>query len=166
MRSDQRPVTVLAVSSGGGHWLQLCRLAPSWQGCRVVTACTADSPPMPGSTERHVRLQDATRWNLRSLWTLGPQLLRLILDVRPDVIVTTGALPGLVALLLGRLVGARTIWIDSLANVQRISGSGRLAGFIAHEWWTQWPHLVGGAENGHGGGVRLKRKPDHHGAVW
>lgn len=166
MNPTEAPVTVLVVSSGGGHWLQLCRLAPAWQGCRVVSACAADAPPMPGVIERHVRLQDATRWNLRSLWILVPQVTRLLLSVRPDVVVSTGAMPGLMALLGARLMGARTIWIDSLANVQRVSGSGRLARFIADEWWTQWPHLAATpGDIGHGV-MKWKRKPNHHGAVW
>lgn len=166
MKKSKGPITVLAISSGGGHWLQLCRLASAWEGCRVVSACTADAPPMPGVIESHVMLQDATRWNLRSLWVLVPQVVRLMQRIRPDVVVTTGALPGLIAMMCGRLAGARTIWIDSLANVRQVSASGRLAGFVAHEWWTQWPHLADGAESFERNGRGKQRKPKHHGAVW
>lgn len=148
------PTRVLAVSSGGGHWLQLCRLAPAWQGQAVVTACTADGPAMPVRVMRHHRLPDATRWDRLGLLKLAARVGRLVLQERPDVIVTTGAAPGLFALAWGRLIGARTVWVDSLANVERLSGAGRCARWVAHEWLTQWPHLsrTGG--------------PSHRGSLW
>src|SRR4051794_128483 len=34
------PVRVLAVASGGGHWVQLLRMRPSWEGCDVAYATT------------------------------------------------------------------------------------------------------------------------------
>lgn len=70
------------------------------------------------------------------------QMLWLVLKFRPDVVITTGAAPGLVALQIGKLFGARTVWIDSLANAEKISLSGKLAERYADLWLTQWPHLV------------------------
>ena len=142
MRMHQAAVTVLALSSGGGHWLQLCRVAEAFEGTRLITACTADGPAMPATVQRHHRLRDATRWNRWGLLVLGLQVARLTLRERPDVVVTTGAAPGLWALLWGRMIGARTVWIDSLANVERLSAAGRLARWVATDWWTQWPHLA------------------------
>ncbi len=34
----ERRVRVLAVASGGGHWVQLLRLRPAWEGCDVAYA--------------------------------------------------------------------------------------------------------------------------------
>ena len=70
------------------------------------------------------------------------QMSWLVLKFRPDVVITTGAAPGLVALQIGKLFGARTVWIDSLANAEKISLSGKLAERYADLWLTQWPHLV------------------------
>jgi UDP-N-acetylglucosamine:LPS N-acetylglucosamine transferase len=66
----------------------------------------------------------------------------LILKVRPDVVVSTGAAPGYFAVRFGRLFGASTIWVDSVANVEELSMSGQMAGRCAHVWLTQWPHLA------------------------
>ena len=33
--------TVLTVASAGGHWVQLMRLLPAWDGCRVVHMTTS-----------------------------------------------------------------------------------------------------------------------------
>lgn len=135
---------VLALSSGGGHWVQLCRVAPAWRDVDLITACTAEGAPMPAQVRRHHRLPDATRWDRWALLKLTLQVGRLVLRERPHLIVTTGAAPGLLALAWGRLIGAHTVWIDSLANVRNLSASGRAARWIAHECLTQWPHLQEG----------------------
>ncbi|HVH03936.1 MAG TPA: hypothetical protein VM891_13525 [Amaricoccus sp.] len=59
------------------------------------------------------------------------------------MVVTTGAAPGLVALALAkRLCGSRTVWIDSIANVEELSTSGTHARRVADVWLTQWEHLA------------------------
>ena len=66
------------------------------------------------------------------------------------MVVTTGAAPGLMALVMGKLLaGSRTVWIDSIANTRRLSLSGRLAWPVADAWLTQWEHLArpGGPEH-------------------
>lgn len=66
----------------------------------------------------------------------------LLLRRRPDVIVTTGAAPGLMLMALGKKLGARTIWIDSIANAEEMSLSGRLARKHADLWLSQWPDVA------------------------
>ena len=61
---------------------------------------------------------------------------------RPDVVVSTGAAPGYFTLRFGKLCGARTIWIDSMANVEQMAKAGRMAGKYADLWLTQWPGLA------------------------
>lgn len=63
---------------------------------------------------------------------------------RPDLVVSTGAAPGLFCILWGRLFGARTLWIDSIANAEELSLSGRLAKRIGAQCLTQWGHLANG----------------------
>lgn len=146
-----KPPRVLAVASGGGHWVQLSRLIPAWDGC-AVTYVTTDSgfrseieavaaargQPVP---EFHVVIE-ANRWQKLRLLRSLLQMLVILLRVRPNVVVTTGAAPGYFALRLGRLMGARTIWIDSIANVEELSLAGQKAGQVCDLWLTQWEHLA------------------------
>ena len=85
---------------------------------------------------------DATRWNKLKLLRMALQITWILLRERPDVVVSTGAAPGYFALRLGKWLGARTIWIDSIANVERLSLSGQRIGPHADLWLTQWPHLA------------------------
>jgi hypothetical protein len=69
-------------------------------------------------------------------------LFFVMLRVRPDAVITTGAAPGYFAIRLGRLFGARTVWIDSIANAEEMSLSGQKVRHHADLWLTQWEHLA------------------------
>jgi UDP-N-acetylglucosamine:LPS N-acetylglucosamine transferase len=68
-------------------------------------------------------------------------MFRIVAGLRPDVVVSTGAAPGYFALRFGRLFGARTLWIDSIANVEEVSLSGRRIAPYVDAALTQWKHL-------------------------
>lgn len=133
---------VLAVASGGGHWVQLLRLRPALEGCEVtfVTVQPDYEADVPGAS--FFAVTDATRWSRWDLLKMVAQVAWVVLRVRPDVVITTGAAPGVVALRMGRWLGARTIWIDSVANVEAMSMSGMRVRRFADLWLTQWPHLA------------------------
>ena len=93
------------------------------------------------------RLTDANKETPLKLIQLGCEVIKVLARERPEIIVSTGAAPGLLAILFGRLMGAKTLWIDSVANSARLSLSGRIARLIANATLTQWKHLVtGGVE--------------------
>lgn len=133
---------ILAVSSGGGHWVELMRLAPAFEAHDTVAATVDEAYRSETGATRFYTIRDVTRWN-KFLWvqTLMKLMWILMLE-RPDVVVSTGALPGYFSLRLARLFGARTIWVDSIANVEELSLSGRMIGKYADLWLTQWPHLA------------------------
>ena len=129
------------MASGGGHWVQLLRLRPALAGEHVVYV-TVDKAYRDevGAAPFHV-VPDATRWNKIKLAWMALRMLGIVLWERPDVVVTTGAAPGYFAVMFGRLFGARTVWLDSMANVESMSLSGKKAGRFATLWLTQWPEL-------------------------
>ena len=69
------------------------------------------------------------------------------------MIVTTGALPGVIGIALGRLIGARTLWIDSIANGEEMSQSGRRARMLATRCLSQWPEVAAAERVGYSGSV-------------
>ncbi len=147
----------MAISSRGGHWVELRRLRPAWAGCAVHYVTTdrgylgevkQESTDPDAPRPRFYVVTDASRWDR---WLLAKQMfmvLMLVLRIRPDVIVTTGAAPGYFAVRFGRLIGAETIWVDSIANAEELSMSGEMAGRYCTLWLTQWDHLAQG--NGQG----------------
>lgn len=87
-------------------------------------------------------IPDANRSHPFKLIWLTMAMTVLLFRLRPDVIISTGAAPGYMALRLGKLFGARTIWVDSIANAEVLSMSGQKVGRYADLWLTQWPHLA------------------------
>lgn len=142
---------IMAISSAGGHWVQLRRLRPAWKGMKVTYVTTdpglrdvvmneavTESEPAPGFQV----ILEANRWQKIRLLRQVFQLFYVFAKVRPDVVITTGAAPGYFAILLGKLFRARTVWIDSIANADELSLSGQKAGQVADLWITQWPDLA------------------------
>ncbi len=137
-----RKLKVLAVASGGGHWIELLRLRAALAQEDVVYVTVREDYRADIGTARFRVVNDATRWNRLGLGWLALRMTWILLHERPDVVITTGAAPGFLAVLIGKFLGARTCWIDSLANVEELSLCGRKVGPWADMWLTQWPKLA------------------------
>lgn len=144
MKRARATTEILAIASGGGHWDELMLLRSAFTGRSVVYATTNPQLSMRDNIVDLVVLpdcnRDQVRKSLRCMWAS----LQLVLQLRPKVVVTTGALPGLFCLIAGRVIGARTVWVDSIANSDAPSLSGRVARPFTSLWLTQWEHLAGG----------------------
>ena len=131
---------VLAVSSYSSHWIELTEIVDLIGGedahyCSVVPA---EELGMDCATYTQIG-----NVSLEALWKLpavAAQLIAVFRRQRPRLVLSTGGASGVLALLIGKLTGARTIWIESLANIEAASLSGRVARLFADVWLTQWPH--------------------------
>lgn len=122
--------------------MQLLRLRPAFAGHEVCFVSTHRGCAASVAPDRFRLVPDANkREPLRLLASLAA-VVWAVLRERPDVVVTTGAAPGLLALQVARLIGARTVWVDSIANAEVLSLSGRLAEGRTDLLLTQWPELA------------------------
>ncbi len=80
---------------------------------------------------------------LAALRTLGVclQSLRVLLQVRPTAILSTGPAIAVPISLLGRLMGVHIIFVETGSRVTRLSLTGRIMYQIAHLFFVQWPQL-------------------------
>ena len=143
---------ILAVASGGGHWHQLMAMRPAFEGHEVTYVTTLDGLPEQSGLSG-VIVPDCNRNEKAAMLRTGAALARLVWRVRPQAVISTGALPGVMALGLGKAAGARTVWIDSVANAEEMSMSGRLARRVADLWLTQWAHVAEAAGAEYAGSV-------------
>lgn len=133
---------LIAAASGGGHWIQLLRLRDAFQGFDTAFVSMFDSYRPMVDGHRYYTVPDASRFDLKGFLPVFWRALKIVARERPRAIVTTGSAPMLSFILLGRLTGARTLWIDSIANSERMSSSGRLARKLAHCTISQWPEVA------------------------
>jgi UDP-N-acetylglucosamine:LPS N-acetylglucosamine transferase len=132
---------ILAISSSGGHWTQLMRVSPSFQGNEVVYISTLKGYAKEVFPCKYYQVKDASAWSKINLLILFFQLIKIIIKEKPNILITTGAAPGLFAVIIARFYRAKTIWLDSIANNEQLSLSGKLAKPFTHLHLTQWEHL-------------------------
>ncbi|MCL4640021.1 MAG: oligosaccharide biosynthesis protein Alg14 [Pseudosphingobacterium sp.] len=135
---------VLAIASVGGHWIELLRLMQLFNEFDTTFVSTNQSCKEMVLGNNFYYVTDFNRWNKMKMVNTIFQMLRIIIKERPNIVVSTGAAPGLIGLLLGKIFGAKTVWIDSIANVEELSMSGRIASKFVNYTYVQWPDLAGG----------------------
>ncbi|WP_164659299.1 hypothetical protein [Tropicibacter sp. Alg240-R139] len=141
VRHHSRPV-VLAVSSGGGHWVQMQHLTPAFDGAELHFATTDPSAADRSPSERIHTYPDANKDTPLRLLVCVLRMAWILLHIRPDVVISTGAAGGFLAIRLARLIGARTMFIDSIANARKLSISARLSIGVADRVLSQWPEVA------------------------
>lgn len=150
MKSQQK---IFAISSPGGHWIQLTRLCNELEDRHQIVYAMPDKLFKPKQGQKIYSVVDVSADDKWKLIPCALQIAWILLKERPDAIMSTGAAPGAVAVMLGKLFRIRTIWVDSIANVQKISRAGRLIEKRADVFLTQWPHLSDGERILHKGSV-------------
>lgn len=141
--TDARAHTdLLLVASFGGHFEELLEMRSAWGHVSRVYATTARGriDSLAGEVVEYVPdCHGGQYWQaMRSVHSL----VSLVRRHRPKCIVTTGALPGFLAVVVGRLFGASVIWVDSVANADELSKSGRWALRFASAHLVQWPKIA------------------------
>jgi hypothetical protein len=64
-------------------------------------------------------------------------VLREVLQFGPDAVISAGAAPGFFCIVAGRLIGAKTLRIDIVANGEERSICGKLSKHFEHQCPTQ-----------------------------
>ncbi len=140
--SGSKRKVVLAIASAGGHWVQLRRLHPAFKGTHLIYSTTKASYGNNISDSEFLLAPDGNLSTKLRLIRCAIKTFLLVLKAKPDVIISTGAAPGYFAILYGKLLGKKTIWVDSIANAGELSLSGKKVGKHVDYWITQWKHLT------------------------
>lgn len=135
---------VLAISSPGGHWIQLNKICNKLEDQFDVIYATPGAQYKSSSQKGGKKVYAITDASADSKLNLIPvmfQLLYILIRERPNTIISTGAAPGVMAVLLCKFLPIKTIWVDSIANVKVLSRSGRMVKKHANLVVTQWEDL-------------------------
>jgi len=133
---------VLLVCSTGGHFRVMQQLRPFWETHdRVwVTFSTPGTQAALAGETVHWAFSPTNR-NLpnlmRNLW-LAQAVIR---KEKPDVVLTTGAGVAVPFIILGKLLGCRTSFIESVTRVSQLSLSARLTLPFIDALYVHWAQL-------------------------
>ncbi|WP_404463368.1 oligosaccharide biosynthesis protein Alg14 [Vreelandella aquamarina] len=140
-------MNILLVGSFGGHFIQLKRLYG--QLAQEVEQCSASFSF--ASTEQGLSVEGVPAYccpnihrgsGIKALLSALRQSYGVLKAAKPDVVISTGALPGLLLCFLAKVTGKKAVWVDSMANYQQLSFSGKIARFFCDVCLTQWEHLA------------------------
>ena len=139
-----KQLRICLAASAGGHISQLLKLAESWDRyetfCVTTTQVVRDK--LSGFGEVYV-VGECNREHPVRVIAVLLRCIRIMFRQKPDVVISTGAAAGCMLCFLGKMIGAKVVWIDSITNVERLSLSGRMVRYIADLFLVQWPELAG-----------------------
>jgi beta-1,4-N-acetylglucosaminyltransferase len=141
--SSAGTVDVLLVCTPGGHLAQLSALRRAWDGYTTawVTADTSDARSLLQGERVYYAFEPAAR----SIVNLARNLRlarRLIRDLEPKLIISTGAAICVPFLWTARLSGAKSFYVESITRVDSPSLTCRLVRPVANRVYVQWPELA------------------------
>ena len=64
-----------------------------------------------------------------------------ILKFRPKILISTGSSPAVWFGLIGKILGVKVLYIESISRILTPSLTGKLMYHIAHKMYIQWPSL-------------------------
>jgi beta-1,4-N-acetylglucosaminyltransferase len=135
---------LLIVCSSGGHLLEMLELREAWGGFeRVwVTFDKSDARSLLRD-ERVIHAYGPTNRNVPNLLRNLRLAARVLLRERPAAILTTGAGVAVPFAWVGRALGIRTVYVESMTRIAALSLSGRMIRPVAGRLYAQWPELAG-----------------------
>lgn len=133
----------LLVASTGGHLLQLVRLCSEYEPA-LRWWVTFDKPDARSllQGERRTFAYHPTNRNVTNLIRNSILAVRLVRRVRPRAIITTGAGVAVPFCYVGRLSGARIVYVESFSRISQPSLTARLVYPVAHDFFVQWSSLM------------------------
>ena len=140
---DEKKLRICLVASAGGHLSQLLKLAESWSGYDLFYVVTSELVREELRKRGRVYIvPECNRQHPLQLMKVLAKCIMIVLRERPQVVISTGAAAGCIECFLGKLIGAKVIWVDSITNVEKLSLSGRMVRYIADMFFVQWPELT------------------------
>lgn len=143
MVKHKEKLRICLAASAGGHLSQLLRLKDAWSGYSAFHVTTSHT--VRERLEEYGKVYvvgECNREHPLRVISVFMKCLNVILRERPDVVISTGAAVGCITCFLGKLTGAKVVWVDSITNVERVSLSGRMVRHIADLFLVQWPGLA------------------------
>ena len=134
---------ICLAASAGGHLNQLLALSPVWQEYDFFFVTSLENAA--GNLRKQARtyvLGECNRQHPLRTCMVAFRALKAVCKERPSIVLSTGAAPGFLICFWAKLFGAEIIWLDSIANINKLSLSGRLVRPFADLILSQWPEVA------------------------
>lgn len=140
---------VIFISSTGGHFSELMILKPIFENYdfHLITEKTASTISLKEEYKNRMhyliygtRVKKITYFFKTTFNTI--KSLVLFIKIRPKAIVTTGTHTAMPMCIIGKLLGAKIVFIETYANVFTPTGSGKFIYKFADKFIVQWEDML------------------------
>lgn len=131
------------VCSTGGHLYELFLLKKFWrQYPRFWVTFDRGDAHYLLEDEKVYFAYSPTNRNVVNLLRNALIAWRIIVQEKPNVIITTGAGVGVPFVYVAKLFKVKTIFIESLTRPENLSLSGKMTYWVVDRFYVQWPSLA------------------------
>lgn len=133
---------VCLVGSSGGHLTHLYMLKPFWQNKERfwVTFNKADAKSLLEG-EKMYPCHYPTNRNIKNLIKNTVVAWKVLRKEKPDIIISSGAAVAVPFFYLGKLFGAKTIYIEVFDRIDASTVTGKLIYPIADKFIVEWEEM-------------------------
>lgn len=141
-KESGKKLKVCLVGSSGGHLTHLYLLKPFWQNKERfwVTFEKEDAKSLLEGEKMYPCYYPTNR-SLKALIKNTKIAWKVIKKERPDLIISSGAAVAVPFFYLGKLFGAKTIYIEVFDRIDSPTISGRICYPIADQFIVQWEEM-------------------------
>jgi len=131
---------VALVCSHGGHLTEMLYILDAFKG-HDIFFITYDCPRTRTLRYRKYLLKNIGTSPFRMLVAFL-KILRIFLKEKPNLVVSTGSEIAIPAFYIAKLLGIKTVFIESWCRIWSPSGTGRIVYPVADVFLVQWPQLL------------------------
>ena len=148
MSKRNKQLQIFLAASAGGHLSQLLKLHDICQGYDSFYVST--DPVVVDKLKKLSKTYIVGECNrqhpLKTLMVMA-KCIKIVLKERPSVVISTGAAPGCLLCIIAKIFGAKIVWLDSIANTEKLSLSGSIIRPFANLILSQWPEVAAKYKN-------------------
>lgn len=135
---------ILMAASSGGHLEEVLALKELKEDYEVVLITEKTAYKVSFWQDRVYEVPQVNRKEWKSLMRfvgIWFSTLRILLKEKPDAVLSTGAMVAFPALVLGKLLGKKVLFIECMFNVDEPTLTGKLAYRFADLFIVQWEEM-------------------------
>lgn len=138
---------VIFAASSGGHLTELLKVQELFDeyDYLLVTEKTDVTKDLANKYNMKYVKYGPCKNRLKYIWTIIVNLfiaIKIVVKFKPDTIVSTGAQIGGFFCYVGKFFGAKVIYIETMAKIKELSGTGHNVYKIADKFYVQWKNLA------------------------
>ena len=139
--SDKK-IKVCLVGSSGGHLDHLYVLRPFWEGKERFWA-TFDKEDARSQLkgEKIYPVYYPSNRSLKALIINTHRAIKILRKERPELIISAGAAPAVPFFYIGKMMGAKLIYLETFDRINKASLSGKLCYKISDLFIVQWEQM-------------------------